>query len=170
MTSILRMVDGIFTSKVRYGPQLLGKVRLVSDDPEGGDFKAIQLVMNKLLRTLNGTKIKVKISTKSLLEKFGMLSINQLNAQVKLLEIWKATNVDNYPLKIQQQSAHQLGVITRASQRGRPIEVGKSNLTKSTCVSDAVRIWNMAPENVTGAKSLYQAKNAIKAFVKSLPI
>ena len=84
-------------------------------------------------------------------------------------QLLKPTNTSN-PLKIQQQSAHQLGVITRASQRGRPIEVGKSNLTKSTCVSDAVRIWNIAPENVTGAKSLYQAKNAIKAFVKSLPI
>ena len=29
-----------------------------------------------------------------------MLSVNQVNAQVKLQEMWKANNVDNYPLKV----------------------------------------------------------------------
>ena len=29
-----------------------------------------------------------------------MLSVNQMNAQIKMTEIWKASNVDNYPLKI----------------------------------------------------------------------
>ena len=42
--------------------------------------------------------------------------------------------------------------------------------TVSTSVSDAVRIWNLAPESVVDAKSLYQAKNAIKRYVKCLPI
>ena len=42
---------------------------------------------------LNGTKIKDCISTESLLSKFGILSTNQLNAQVKLLETWKAESI-----------------------------------------------------------------------------
>ena len=84
MTSIQKMVDGIFISKVRYGLQLLGKVRVKPEDPECGDLKAIQLAMNRLLRTLNGTTVKDLVSTKSMLEKFSILSVNQLNAQVKL--------------------------------------------------------------------------------------
>ena len=42
-------------------------------------------------------------------------------------------------------------------------------LTDTSSVSDAVRIWNKAPNDVTGAKTLYEAKGAIKKFVKSLP-
>ena len=64
----------------------------------GAEFKAIQLVQNNLLRTLNRSKIKDKVSVSSMLEKFNMQSINQLNASVKLLDMWKALNVDNYPL------------------------------------------------------------------------
>ena len=68
-----------------------------------GDFKEIQ---NKLLRCLNGTKIKKKVSTKSLLKKFEMCSDNQLNAQVKLIEIWKGLNIADYPPKIEQQKTN----------------------------------------------------------------
>ena len=164
------MVDGIFISKVRYGLQLLGRVRVAKEDPECGDLKAIQLVLNKLLRLLNGTKVKDLVSTKSMLDKFGILSINQLNAQVKLLEIWKALNLEDYPLQIKQQSAPLTGMTTRADLKGKAIEIGRSNLTKSTSVSDSIRVWNLAPDSVTGAKSVSIAKKAIKDYVKNLPI
>ena len=64
------------------------------------------------MRSLNGTKVKDKISIISLLTKFGMLSVNQLNAQVKLVEMWKAINVDDYKLnskpEMEKESAHEL--------------------------------------------------------------
>ena len=169
MKSVLKMVDGIFVSKVRYGLQLLGKVRTTQLDPENGDLNAIQMVMNKLLRSLNGTTIKDKVSTESLVSKFGLLSVNQLNAQIKLLEVWKALNVEDYPLVIKQQETSQTGAVTRTAENRRPVEIGKSSQSKNTCVSDAVRIWNLAPEEVKGKKSLFLAKRAIKAYVKSLP-
>ena len=87
--SVLKLVDGLFTSKIRYGLQLYGRVRVSEQDPENTELKSIQLVQNKLLRTLNGTRVKDKISTRSLLNKFNMLAVNQLNAQIKLLEMWK---------------------------------------------------------------------------------
>ena len=37
--SLLKLVDGIFTSKIRYGLQLLGKVRLQESDPKNKDFE-----------------------------------------------------------------------------------------------------------------------------------
>ena len=168
--SIIKMVDGIFTSKIRYGLQLLGRVRLNSSDPQCGDLREIQLIQNELLRCLNGTKIKDKISTASLLTKFNALSVNQMNAQIKLQQIWKAIHVDGYPLKIALQSVSGSGVSTRAAAKGRPVKIGNSNVTKSTSTSDAIRIWNKAPSTITEATTLFQAKNAIKAFVQSLPI
>ena len=164
------MVDGLFISKIRYGLQLYGRVRVSGNDPECAEFKGIQLVQNKLLRTLNGTKVKDMISIANLLDKFNMLSVNQLNAQIKLLEIWKSLNVDKYPLMIKQQSTDHDGVQTRADKLNRPCEVGKTSLTQKTCISDAIRLWNLAPDQIKDCFSVGQAKAAIKTFVRTLPI
>ena len=58
-SSVLKLVDGLFTSKIRYGLQLYGRVRISEQDPENTELKSIQLVQNKLLRTLNGTRVKI---------------------------------------------------------------------------------------------------------------
>ena len=168
--AILKIVDGLFTSRVRYGLQLFGNVRTKSAETECADLKAIQLVQNKLLRHLNGTKISDKISTDSLLKKFGMCSVNQLNAQAKLLEIWKALNVPKYPLELKKQSTNHLGVATRADTKERLCDIGKTTIAKKSCISDAIRLWNLAPEKIHLCKSLYQAKSEIKNYIKSLPI
>ena len=170
MKSVLKVVDGIFTSKLRYGLQLLGKVRTLESDPEGADFKAIQLLQNNLMRCLNGTKVKDMVSTNSLLKKFNMLSVNQLNAKVKLVEIWKALNVEDYPLKVKRQSSNNQKVNTRADINQRPVEIGKSLLAQKTCVSDAIHLWNRAPEAIMNSSSLFQVKQEIKKFVLLLPI
>ena len=84
-TSVLKLVDGLFMSKIRYGLQLYGKVRMSEEDPTNGELKAIQVVQNNLLRMLNRSKIKDKVSIDFMLKKFNMMSVNQLNAQIKLL-------------------------------------------------------------------------------------
>ena len=110
------------------------------------------------------------MSIESLMSKFNIMSVNQLNAQIKLLEVWKAQNVSNYPLKIAQQSINSEGVSTRAAHSGRPCEIGKSVLAQKTCISDAIRLWNRAPSKIVECKSLQTAKIEIKLFVKTLPI
>ena len=164
------MVDGLFTSKVRYGLQLFGIVRLNSTEQECSYLKDIQLVQNKLLRSLNGTKVSDKVSTVSLLKKFNMTAVNQLNAQAKLLEVWKALNVPKYPLTIKLQSENHDGVSTRADRKEKPCEIGRSSLTKKTCISDAIRLWNLAPLCIKQSKTILEAKREIKKYAKSLPI
>ena len=170
MTSVIKLTDGLFVSKIRYGLQLIGKVRTKNEDPECAALKAIQLVQNRLLRSLNGTQIKDRVPTQQLLTKFNMSSVNQLNAQAKLLEVWKALNVEDYPLQIKIQRAPETGTTTRASTKGRPMEMGRSSLTQNSSTSDAIRIWNLAPVSVTECVTLYQAKKAIKTFARLLPI
>ena len=143
---------------------------MCEEDPRSEDFKTIQIAQNDMMRFITGCKTKDKVSTKSLLEKCGFLSINQLNAQVKLMEIWKAKNVDNYLLKIKQQESTSETVTTRAAARGRPCEIGRSKQTQNSCISDAIRIWNIAPDIVKNCKSLYSAKVETKKYVKTLPI
>ena len=115
LKNILKVVDGIFTSKIRYGLQLIGKARTMREDAVCADLWAIQLVQNKLLRLLNKSQLKDRIYTVSMLEKFGILSVNQLNAQVKLLEMWKSQNITDYPLKVGKQETKENKCKTRAS-------------------------------------------------------
>ena len=168
--SILKLVDGLFTSKVRYGLQLYGRVRTQQSDPVCEDFKDIQLAQNNMLRALNNSKVKDMVSTQSMLTKFNTSSVNQLNAQCKLLEIWKARNVVGYPLQIEQQSVNPDGVSTRADAKGRLVEIGKSNAVQKSCVSDAIRLWNLAPTVISNCNSLYSVKKEIKKFARQLPI
>ena len=57
--------------------------------------------------------------------KFGALSVNQLGAQITLLEMRKALNIEDYPLKIEQQSVRDQGVSTRAASNRRSCEILK---------------------------------------------
>ena len=93
------------------------------------DLNMVQMAQNKLLRCLNGSLIKDRISVKTLIEKQNMLSINQLAAQVKLTKMWKAVNTENYPIQMAAQSVSEVGMATRADHQGRLIEVGHSKKT-----------------------------------------
>ena len=90
------------------------------------------------------------------------MSVNQMNCQVKLMEVWKAINLEGYPLKIAQQSVPEVGTSTRAAHKGKPINIGKSTATRNSCVSDSIRIWNLAPRNITESKTAYLAKKSNK--------
>ena len=168
--SIRKVVDGLFTSKIRYGPQLYGKVHLEAGDPKCEGFKSIQIAQNNMLRLLNRSKISDHVSIESTLKKFNVLSVNQLNAQIKLLEIWKSINIADYPLKVTQQSTEREGISTRADIRNKPVEIGRKDLTRKTCISDAVRVWNKAPIKVTTSLTVFKTKKEIKEFVRSLLI
>ena len=64
----------------------------------------LQKNQNRMLRLKNYSIISDKISTKSMLKIFKMRPVNQINAQIKLGDIWKATNMNNYPTKIKKLS------------------------------------------------------------------
>ena len=168
--ALKKVADSLFVSKIRYGLQLLGKVRWSIEDPEQGDLKAIQKVQNKMLRLLNGSRLIDKINTKTLLEKVNMLSVNQLNAQIKLTEVWKAKHDSNHPLKI-EETVHDVSTcLTRAVANGDLKEFGKSTILQSTFLSDASKAWNNCPKEIKECVTLWQAKKAIKRFVVNLPI
>ena len=150
------MVDGLFTSKINYGLQLYGKVRIKDTDSKNGDIKEIQKVHYKMARFLNNKTLKDKISSKTLLIQSGMLSVNQLNAKIKIQEIWKALNIENYPLKIKVQQVSNDNTNTRAMSKNRPIELGSTALLEKTCIADAIKLWNIVPEDIKNSKSIHK--------------
>ena len=99
-----------------------------------------------------------------------MLSVNQMNAQIKLTEAWKITNIANYPTKWEMKSKNEEERLTRATTADIVPETAKTTLAQNTCNNDAKKLWNKAPCEIKNAKTLTSAKKAIKHFVLTLPI
>ena len=161
-----KVAESIWTSRLRYGLQLYGKVRQTNEDPLTKDMDNLQLAQNNLLRTLQNVRIKDKVSIDSMLKNQKMLSVNQLQAQIKLTEMWKASNLINYPL--------QIGKKTSGTEARNTRSVTMENLnepkTLNTFIGDSTRLWNKAPCAVRTAKSIGIAKKEIKSSCKQLPI
>ena len=142
--NIQKVAESIYMSKLMYGLQLMGKIRWKNSDPTQNHFKELQKTQNKLLRFLNKSQIADKIPTTTILSKLNMCSVNQLNAKIKLTEMWKATNVPNHNLNVKTANKHEDLRSSRSITNGKLIE-GFSNLATNTFLNDATRALNKAP-------------------------
>ena len=100
----------------------------------------------------------------------NMLSANQVNAQIKLTEIWKATHVDNYPIHTHKLNYKSDAMVTRASNRGDLGVEAATQKSQATFLNDAFKIWNTAPLEIKLSNKLAIAKKEIKKYVSTLPI
>ena len=123
-----------------------------------------------MFRLLNGSTIEDKISTKSLLANLNLLSVNQMNAQIKIAEAWKSSTTPDYPLKITKVQNAENCITPRAISNGNVQEFGTSDLVQSTFLSDSSKAWNKTPKEIKECISIWAAKKAIKKFVTELPI
>ena len=81
-------------------------------------------------------------SAKSLLTKMNILSVNQMNAQIKLNEMWKSVHIINYPVKTVPLQRNVEAINTRAITAGQLKEVMLTCLSQKTFINDAIHISN----------------------------
>ena len=169
---LLCVVHSLWMSRLRYGLQFYSRVAIDNDDRKSNILKSLQLTQNRMLRGINRSQVRDKISTKSLLENYGLLSVNQVAAQMKLIEVWKSENILGHPLSLNPYNSHNSEL--RQTLRERPNRVYNDStkfvVSQSSFHMDAARIWNRAPKAVTTAKTINELKKATMAFVKTLPI
>ena len=84
--------------------------------------------------------------------------------------MWKASNVVNYPIKLDKKDPLMDNHVTRSTARGDILLQGKSELCNSSFIFDASKIWNSAPFSIKNSNSIYQAKKEIKKYVCTLPL
>ena len=125
-----------------------------------------------MLRLINNTRIKVRISSASILKKFGLLSVNQLAAQIKLNEVWKSINQEGYPIQLEPYNSQlaQSGLTLRTQNNRVFKDTLRLHLAVSSFNIDAARIWNAAHMDVTSAVTIAVAKSRIRKFAESLPV
>ena len=169
---MMNIVHSLWISKLRYGLQLCTKVQLSPEERKPALMKSLQLTQNRLLRLLNNSRVADKISTKSMLEKFQILSVNQLAAEIKLIETWKSINVEGCPIKLDPYSLNQVANdhVLRPQSNRIFNDTARLQLSQSSFHIDAARLWNNAPLKIRGALTLNMAKNAIKEHCKKLPV
>ena len=97
--------------------------------------------------------------------------MNQLCAETRLVEAWKAVHLEDYCMKdtltIREKSKHMR---TRSNDHTL-LETGqKDKYSNGSFLYLTAKVWNSAPQSVKEATTLYQAKGAIKRFVRTLPI
>ena len=169
-SGLRKVAESLFNSKIRYGLQMCGKIRWNISDTTPKLMKDLQMSQNKMLRLLNGSRISDKISTSSLLTKFNMLSVNQINAQMKLSEMWKAVNDEDHPFNIvKRESGPNIRAMRSITNEVLPTQ-NFSELSKQTFINDGIKAWNVAPLKIKSCSSYASAKTEIKKFVKSIPI
>ena len=76
--------------------------------------------------------------------KNNLLSVNQLNCQIKLTEVWKSVNNLNHPLQWDVKKIQSDGYRnTRSTDMVTINEKLQTGFTSSTFKNDAARIWNL---------------------------
>ena len=165
-----RISDSLYTSKIRYGVQLYGKVRIHDQDPLDTLLESLQVTQNKFARFLHGSSLMDRISTKTIFTETNLLSINQINAQIKLLEIWKSQNIKSYPTKWKTRNEEMKRDGLKTNNKPELVIKGKSYIQSQTFINDAANVWNKAPTVLKECKSLSSVKKQIRIYIKTLPI
>ena len=106
---------------------------------------------------------------KEMLEEVDWLSLNQLACETRLIEVWKSLNIENYCLSNAFEKV-EFSRFTRGSLKIRLKSSFKSQLRENSFQYPSVQLWNSAPKDVTSASTESEARAAIKAYVRKLPI
>ena len=169
---LLQFAHALWMSKLRYGLQLCSIVRTDEAEMKSGNMKYLQIVQNKLMRLILNVPYKDRTSTSGLLSKTGLLSVNQLAASIKLCEVLKSENVENYPVKLEPNHPGQ--IMNERTMRPSTIrkwnQDAKSTAAKESFFTNAAKLWNLAPPAIKTAKSLSLAKKEVNKYFAYLSL
>ena len=159
-------------TKLRYGLQLCNQVRIINEDPTNSLMDAVQVSHNKMLRMLDRISLKDHITSSSLLKKYNLPSVNQLAAQIKLIEAWKSLNIEHYPVRLEPNNPNRMetGRAIRASSIKFWKDDAKTLAAKMSFNRDAARLWNSAPEQIKNVSTLNGAKKEIKIYCNTFTL
>lgn len=146
-------------------------VQITEDDPLPGSIKALKVVFNDCLRLLTGNRRTDQASIKSMLEDVGWLSVNQLAAETRLIEAWKAVHIEDNCMREVLKLRHRGNYRTRNNHVDF-LEPGVDDIYGSAgFVQTTAKLWNASPMSVKEAPTINLAKKEIRKFVtEKIPI
>ena len=164
------MADGIFCSVLRYELAIFCPIRILDKDPNSTSIEGIKVIHHDVLRLLCNSKRSSHRSIESMLEQLGWLSITQLSAEIRLVEVWKGLNKENYCLSELFEKAESNNGITRSAGLNKLKTVFKSKIRENSFAFPSVQLWNSSPADITTETRESRVRKAIRNYVKTLPI
>ena len=119
--------------------------------------------------SLCNSKRKDHTSIESMLEKLDWLSLNQLTCEIRLIEVWKALNMEDHCLNNLFEKAITNEGRTRSAGTNKLKNKFKSKIRENSFIYPSIQLWNSAPVDVTTATTESQARANIRKYVKTLP-
>ena len=101
-----------------------------------------------------------------------MLSVNRINAQTKITEVWKALNLDTKDNKFKKSIPNNNDGEreSRSKTKGLLTIKGHSVAASNSFINDSKRIWNNCPDELRNKTAAHPPKKFIKKFVRTLPL
>ena len=144
-------------------------MRLTDKESTETLIEDLQITQNKFARFIHGSTLLDRINTKTIFEETKPYSVNQIMAQIKLIEVWKSIIVNNYPIQWKNREEVMKREGLKSSNKPDLIITGRSAIQDKSFINDAARVWNNAPMEIKSCKSLHSAKKLIKLFSRTLP-
>ena len=165
-----RVADGIFCSVLRYELAIFCPIRIQENDPNPTCIEGVKVLFHDVMRLLCNSRRDSHTSIESMLKKLGWLSLNQMACEIRLIEVWKALNLESHCLnKIFKMAATNEGN-TRSAGSNKLKSHFKSKIRENSFAYPSVQLWNSAPPEITTETTESRVKKAVRKFVKTLPI
>ena len=165
------IATALIASKIRYGIEIYGGIRVKEEDPLSASSKDLQIALNEGMRVAVGVRKRDRVRIADLTKQTGIQSVNRMAAEASLSLIWRSINVESSPLTaVIPRVVNMTGRSSRSETRGDLQSVAVTSLGRRNFPEPAVGLWNSAASTVKAAASKRSAKTAIKNFVNNLPL
>jgi hypothetical protein len=172
-----QLAQGLFVGKLGHALPAVVAPRLLERDGKGnGTYKAVQVSMNNVCRTLTGTRARDHRRVSDVLADARFKSVNEMAVEATAMEAWKAyVSADGGAGE--RNPAGQLIFGPRSAVLGnaRPTRSVTAGILPidlrgmDTFVVHAADIWNRAPL-LREAKTLGEAKRVAKQLARAAPL
>ena len=93
-----------------------------------------------------------------------------MNAQIKLLDVWKSQKSVQHPTQWARRNDTNQERRTRAAEVNQLKEAYGGKILTSTFVNDAAKLWNKAPDCIKLSDTIHSVKKNIRDYIITLPI
>ena len=166
------VTHGLVLSKLRYGLAVYGDVRIEEGDPTPGRMRKLQVALNRIARFLTGIRLQDKIKTEELLQRAKLPHVNQMAAEQKLGETFRAgkTEIPGVTDNITLVSSKEHAMTTRGQVEGNIMLMKGETYRRDGFLHKAVRLWNALPTETKLEEDTKKFKKGVKTFSKRLPM
>ena len=117
-------------------------------DPTDSLLDSLQVAQNKFARFVHGSTLMDRINIKIIFKETNLLSVNQINAQIKLLGVWKSKNYDSYPIEWLNQKYEINREGLKSTNKPDLIIKGKSFLQSQTFINRQSPIFSLVTKSI----------------------